>query len=111
MGKALRLDGADNVATVLADVAKGERVQIISDQNEIIAEIEALQAIPFGNKIALAPLHPGDHLIKGGAAVGKAIKPVPLGQLAHVQNIRSLNLDIPETMIREIITQMNIEED
>ncbi|KZL15541.1 MULTISPECIES: SAF domain-containing protein [Pseudovibrio] len=111
MIKALRLNAADNVATLLEDAGKGETVLVISEQNETLGELELLQAIPFGNKVALRPMKPEDHLIKGGVAVGKAIKPVPQGQLAHVQNIRSLNLDIPEVMINEIITQMEIEVD
>ncbi|WP_109314381.1 SAF domain-containing protein [Pseudovibrio ascidiaceicola] len=111
MIKALRLNAADNVATLLEDAGKGETVLVISEQNESLGKLELLQAIPFGNKVALRPMKPEDHLIKGGVAVGKAIKPVPQGQLAHVQNIRSLNLDIPEVMINEIITQMEIEVD
>lgn len=110
MIRALRLHSADNVATLLANANKGETVLVISDQNEPIEELTALQAIPFGNKIAVRPMQVGDHLTKGGVAVGKAIAPIPQGQLAHVQNIRSLNLDIPEVMIREIVEQMGIEE-
>lgn len=111
MIQALRLHPADNVATLLADAQKGEKVLVISDQNETLGELTALQAIPFGNKITVRPMQVDDHLTKGGVAVGKAIAPIPQGQLAHVQNIRSLNLDIPEVMIREIIEQMGVEED
>lgn len=110
MIKALRLHAADNVATLLADAGKGEKILVISEQNEDLGKLELLQAVPFGNKVALRPMQTEEHLIKGGVAVGRAIKHIPQGQLAHVQNIRSLNLDIPEAMIGEIITQMGIED-
>ena len=111
MIKAIRLSGTDNVATLLQDAAKGETVTIISDRNEILGTVTLLQAIPFGNKVALTPFAEGDELVKGGCPVGRAICAIPVGQLVHVQNIRSLRLDIPEPVIREIIKQMAIEED
>ena len=110
MIKALRLHATDNVATLLANACKGDTVLVISEHNKSLGELVLLQAIPFGNKVALRPMQIEDHLIKGGVSVGKAIQKIPKGQLAHVQNIRSLKLDIPEAMITEIITQMEIEE-
>lgn len=108
--KAIRLSETDNVATLLVDAGKGDTITIISDRNETLATVTLLQAIPFGNKVALTPFAEGDNLVKGGCRVGRAICEIPVGQLVHVQNIRSLRLDIPAPVIREIIRQMAIEE-
>ncbi|UJZ95754.1 UxaA family hydrolase [Photobacterium damselae subsp. damselae] len=108
--KAIKLSPADNVATLLGDVAKNEWVEIISADNEVIAEIKALQKIPFGNKIALCDIALAEHINKCGHSIGKSIIEIPLGQLVHVQNVRSERLDIPESIIEEIIKQMGIEQ-
>ncbi|MFS1429936.1 carbohydrate kinase [Vibrio splendidus] len=108
--KAIKLSGADTVATLLGDVQKHEIVEIISAENEVIAEIKALQAITFGNKISLCDIEQGVQIYKGGHSIGKSITLIPFGQLVHVQNVRSERLDIPESVIQEIIKQMGIEQ-
>ena len=108
--KAIKLSPTDNVATLLGDVEKHELVEIISAGNVVIAEIKALQSITFGNKIALCDIANGEHVLKGGHTIGKSIVEIPLGQLVHVQNVRSERLDIPESIIEEIIKQMGIEQ-
>ncbi|MBY6188232.1 UxaA family hydrolase [Marinobacter hydrocarbonoclasticus] len=110
MRKAIQLAAGDNVATLLADAVKGEVVEIISANNEVVGEMTCLQAIPFGNKIAVRAIEPEHTIIKAGYPVGRAITPIPAGQLVHVQNVRSLRLDIPDTIIQEIIKQMRIEQ-
>ncbi|MGR5237140.1 UxaA family hydrolase [Vibrio alfacsensis] len=108
--KAIKLSPADNVATLLGHVEKNEIVEIISADNEVIAEIKALQNITFGNKIALGDIANDEHINKCGHSIGKSIVDIPLGQLVHVQNVRSERLDIPESIIEEIIKQMGIEQ-
>ncbi|MGI2260483.1 UxaA family hydrolase [Shewanella sp. GXUN23E] len=108
--KAIKLAANDNVATLLGDVQKHEAVEIISADNEVIAEIKALQKITFGNKIALFDIASGERIFKAGHSIGKAITGIPLGQLVHVQNVRSERLDIPQAIIEEIIKQMGIEQ-
>ncbi|MBA5761980.1 UxaA family hydrolase [Vibrio sp. 404] len=108
--KAIKLSPTDNVATLLGDVEKNELVEIISADNEVIAEVNALQKITFGNKIALGDIANGEHILKCGHSIGKSIVEIPLGQLVHVQNVRSERLDIPEAIIEEIIKQMGIEQ-
>lgn len=110
MLKAIQLSASDNVATLLGDLKKGDRVEVISAENQTVTQLTALQAITFGNKIALSDIANGNDILKAGYSVGRAIKAIPTGQLVHVQNVRSTRLDIPENIIQEIITQMNIEE-
>ncbi|MBY6095974.1 UxaA family hydrolase [Ferrimonas balearica] len=109
MLNAIQLAAGDNVATLLADAAKGDRMAILSANNDVIGELTCLQAIPFGNKVAVSAIETGQTIIKGGYPVGRAIAAIPVGQLVHVQNVRSLRLDIPDNIIDEIIKQMGIE--
>lgn len=108
--KALRLAPQDNVATLLQDIQKGESVEVLCSDNSVICTLTALQKITFGNKIAITDIKEGEDVIKGGHSIGKAIKDIPVAQLAHVQNVRSVKLNIPEAVIADIIKQMEIEE-
>lgn len=107
--KAIKLAATDNVATLLADAPKHASIDILSATNEPLATLTCLQAIPFGNKIALSDITDGEQIIKAGHSIGKSIAQIPTGQLVHVQNVRSERLDIPQAIIEEIIKQMGIE--
>ncbi|OAN10891.1 carbohydrate kinase [Photobacterium jeanii] len=110
MIKAIQLSKADNVATLLGNLRKGEEVEIISTENQTVAKVMVLQNIPFGNKVALCPIDNGQEVIKSGFTIGKAVTDIALGQLVHVQNVRSIRLDIPENIIELIIEEMEIEQ-
>ncbi|WP_428775054.1 UxaA family hydrolase [Vibrio sp.] len=107
--KAIRLSPKDNVATVLSDVAKGDRVEIIDSQSELIGIHTALQIIPFGNKIALGNFEVPSTVTKGGYPIGVTCTEIQSGDLVHVQNVRSTRVDIPAPIIEQIIQQMQIE--
>ena len=92
MVKALRIDGGDNVATLLAEASKGERVEIISDEGVAITHVEALEAIPFGHKIALTDIGEGERIIKYGETIGVASRPIKRGEWVHTHNVESLRL-------------------
>ena len=108
--KAIQLLPTDNVATLLGNAGKNDIVEVISQNNEVIAQIPALQTITFGNKIALNAIENGNRVFKSGYSIGKAIADIPKGQLVHVQNVRSERLDIPENIIEIIIKEMDIEQ-
>ncbi|WP_036817590.1 UxaA family hydrolase [Photobacterium sanctipauli] len=110
MIKAIQLSEADNVATLLGNLRKGEEVEIISTENQTIATVTALQNIPFGNKVAMCHIENGQEVLKSGFTIGKAICDIELGQLVHVQNVRSIRLDIPDNIIELIIKEMEIEQ-
>ena len=107
--KAIRLSPSDDVATLLSDVGKGSPVEIIDDQGEIVGTYIALQAIPKGNKIALRDFANQDVVKKGGYPIGITCTEIHLGDLVHVQNVRSTRVDIPTPIIEQIIQQMQIE--
>ncbi|MCG9729583.1 SAF domain-containing protein [Shewanella sp. Isolate13] len=110
MKKAIQLDPNDNVATLLVDAVKGDEIEIISSNNQVIDMVTCLQAITFGNKVALTDIAEQQLITKAAYPVGIAIKAIPRGELAHVQNVRSQRLDIPDNIIEEIIKQMGIEQ-
>lgn len=78
----------DNVATLLTEVAAGENLQyVIKGKKEILT---AKQAIPFGHKIAIKPIHPSEHVIKYGQVIGAATVEISPGEHVHVHNIEGI---------------------
>lgn len=45
--------------------------------------------IPFGHKIAVAPMDAGEPVVKYGEVIGFATSPIRAGQHVHVHNVRS----------------------
>ncbi len=75
----IRLSERDNVAVVLADVAKGDIVEPLS--------ITAREPIPRGHKLALEPIGEGDEVLKYGQVIGFASAHIAPGQHVHVHNV------------------------
>ncbi|MBW8842492.1 MAG: UxaA family hydrolase, partial [Sphingomonadales bacterium] len=78
---AVRIDPSDNVATLLADAAAGEAVATDG------GAVTAAMAIPRGHKIALAPIAPGDAVIKYGFPIGRATAPIAAGEHVHSDKV------------------------
>lgn len=100
----------DNVATVLENVNKGEIIKIVYGSNEVIEKIEALDNIPFGNKIAFLNIKMEEFILKGGYKIGIATKDIIKGEFVHIQNVRSQVVDFPDSIQLEIKRQMEINE-
>ncbi len=105
--RAFRIDGRDNVATLLDPAAPGDRLKLLGDTepsaapaspagNEPCPEdapapvLAALEAIPAGHKIALRDIEIGEDIIKYGVVIGRAAAPIRRGHLVHIPLIRSL---------------------
>lgn len=99
----------DSVATALEDVKKGDAATVHDKTNRPQSTIESLENIPHGNKIALRDIAAGEKVIKYGAVIGESTEPIAKGRLVHVHNVKSLKLDVPSAIKREIIRQMGIE--
>lgn len=82
---AIRLSPSDNVATVLRPVSAGETVRIGAGG----AALTARDAIPLCHKIALAPIAPGEAVLKYGHPIGRATERIEAGRHVHVHNLRS----------------------
>ncbi|GEA19210.1 hypothetical protein E306M_23480 [Moorella sp. E306M] len=83
----LVLHASDNVAVALKDLARGETVTVNLEGK--CKEIAVKEDIPFGHKMALVPLFPGDLVIKKDTPIGEVIKPIEPGGWVHIHNVVS----------------------
>ncbi len=87
---ALKVDDADNVATVFANgVTAGTDVEVRDKKGK--AEFIAVRSdIPYGHKIALADLPAGTDVMKYGEPIGRADADIRKGDHVHVHNMKAL---------------------
>lgn len=85
--KALQLNSKDNTATALTDIQAGESCPVMTDHGLIHVTTRA--AIPFGHKLALQAIEPGQDVIKYGEVIGEATQPIAVGDHVHVHNVVS----------------------
>jgi len=84
----LVLHSRDNVATALIDIEAGTLVRVkVGDQTK---QLIVRQAIPFGHKFAIENIEEGQPVYKYGETIGKAIKPIKVGQHVHTHNLESI---------------------
>ena len=83
-------DAKDTVAVVVVEgVQAGAALNgWIMDEDRMI-EVQALQDIPIGHKVALKNMAVGDTVWKYGIDMGKVVAPIQTGQHAHVHNIKT----------------------
>ena len=87
MEKAVAMKGADNVATCLADMAKGSAIAVARDGDRI--EVTLRDDIPFGHKIALADIPAGTEVLKYAEVIGLATQNIAAGDHVHVHIVES----------------------
>ncbi|MCJ7491800.1 MAG: UxaA family hydrolase [Dehalococcoidia bacterium] len=80
--RAVRIDAADNVAVVVADVEAGGRVRLDDE-----SELTATQPVPRGNKVALTAIAPGEPVIRYGEEIGVAPADIAAGDHVHTHNM------------------------
>lgn len=79
----LILNENDNVAIALKHFRKGD---ILSLQDN---EIEIIEDIPKGHKIAIQPMPELQHVVKYGYPIGHAKKSIQVGEWVHTQNVQT----------------------
>ncbi|PMQ01217.1 MAG: hypothetical protein CBR30_06865 [Dictyoglomus sp. NZ13-RE01] len=79
----------DNVGVAVADIEKGEKVKGYYLEAGKWIELEALDNIPLGHKIALQDINKGELVVKYGEIIGEAKENIKKGQHVHVHNIKS----------------------
>ena len=86
---ALKVNDLDNVATLFSNEGKaGCDVEIRDKKGEsFVLRLE--NDIPYGHKIALAPIAVGSDIIKYGESLGMATKAIGPGEHVHVHNLDS----------------------
>jgi altronate dehydratase small subunit len=83
--RALIMHPKDNVATTIEEIQAGDQVRVSLGTEA--RTITALEAIPFGFKIALEEIPPGGIIRKYGETIGKAGKAIARGALVHIHNL------------------------
>lgn len=79
---------ADHVAVAVRDVPPGAVTVAWLGSGQRRA-LSAVEAIPFGHKMALADLSAGDEVTEYGVRVGVTTQAIRRGALVHTHNIRS----------------------
>ena len=85
--RTILLHAKDNVATVLADLKKGE--QVAASLDDISVDVTLRGDVAFGHKYALRDITKGEEVIKYGMPIGKALSNIRAGDWVHVHNCRS----------------------
>ena len=87
---ALKVDKADNVATLFAEDVKDGTVVQIRDKAGNEEYVTVLGDVPFGHKIAVADIKCGEQIIKYGESIGAASEDIKKGEYVHVHNMVAL---------------------
>ena len=74
----------DNVATVLDDIKKGQR--LFADGKQLVVR----EDIPYGHKVALVDIKKGNEVYKYGEKIAKATADIVKGSWVHVHNVESI---------------------
>lgn len=83
MTKLIRITDRDNVAVALHPVSKGETLPAGD------VTVTAIEDIPQGHKIALAPIAEGDAVVKYGYPIGHTTAAVETGAWVHTHNMKT----------------------
>src|SRR5215469_16422162 len=80
--KVLQLNPRDNVLVALENLAQGESLTFNQARYTLASNVVAK------HKFAIRDLAPGDPVVMYGVLVGKAVEPIPTGQVLTTRNIR-----------------------
>jgi len=83
--RAILMHPKDNVATSVEEVQAGDAVQVSGGEEN--RSVKAVEAVPFGFKIALEEIPQGALIVKYGETIGKAGRLIPRGALVHIHNL------------------------
>jgi len=87
---ALKVNDLDNVATIFAnDVKAGDQVEL-RDKKGNSSILTLNHDIPYGHKVAVAPIKVGEQITKYGEEIGQATQDISVGDYVHVHNLDSM---------------------
>jgi len=75
------LNSRDNVVVARVPLEKGRRVVAAG------GEVEVLNEVPAGHKLAIRAIRPGDAVLRYGEIIGRASKAIAAGDHVHVHNV------------------------
>ena len=87
MANVLLMHLDDNVVNAVVDLPQGAPLALDGHAD---LGVVALEPIPFGHKVAIAPIARGERVVKYGASIGIATADIAPGQHVHTHNLRSV---------------------
>ncbi len=78
----------DHVAVAVADIEPGSARVVYVDSERSI-DLDVIESVPLGHKVALSDLDSGVELIEYSVPVGRTRQPIRKGELVHVHNLKS----------------------
>jgi (2R)-sulfolactate sulfo-lyase subunit alpha len=78
----------DHVGVAVQDVEPGRRRAVYLDSDREV-QVEVVEPVPLGHKVALADLDEGASVVEYEVRVGLTRRRVRRGELVHVHNLRS----------------------
>lgn len=83
-------DKKDTVGVVVVEDLKAgtEMLCVVTEDNSSF-HLTAKMDVPIGHKIALKEIAEGDTIWKYGQDIGKAVKPIGVGEHVHVHNVKT----------------------
>lgn len=87
---ALKVHDRDNVATIFSEGIEDGVVVTVLDKRGASQDYTVKGEVPYGHKIALAPISKGQHIIKYGEEIGIATSDIQPGEYVHVHNLDSM---------------------
>ena len=83
-------DEKDNVGVVVIDKISPEQTCACwIMENDKTVQIQSLDEIQLGHKIAMIDLSEGDTILKYGHDIGKVVKSIKKGEHVHVHNVKT----------------------
>ena len=83
-------DEKDNVGVVVIETTKkGQECNAWIMENDKTVNIQSVDEIPLGHKIAMIDLNEGDTILKYGHDIGKVVKSIKKGEHVHVHNVKT----------------------
>ena len=79
----------DDVGVAVVDIAPGERVQGVFMDDDSTVEVQALDAVPLGHKIAISSVAAHATVLEYGLPIGTSPEGFSSGAHVHTHNIRS----------------------
>jgi (2R)-sulfolactate sulfo-lyase subunit alpha len=79
----------DDVGVATTAIGAGEQVVGVLLDDESTCELEALDAVPLGHKLAIRDLSPGDPVTEYGVRIGTAPRGFRQGEYVHTHNLVS----------------------
>lgn len=88
-GVALHVNEKDNVATVFINGVTAGQTLPVRDHRGNTESVQTNAPIPYGHKVALRAIHPGEPVVKYGQQIGLASREICPGDHVHIHNMDS----------------------